>query len=164
MPGTETFILGTVALLSRCSQASADARVRVRIICFPALFHERGRVLYTGRYRDPYPGLYFPRVLTLLHCPAIDVIAEPSSGRNRGRGKGSHEGDDLDCSDRPGATVARHRGGLHHVGAHAVRRQRGRGGRSAPGEPDRKSTRLNSSHGYISYAVFCLKKKKKKAS
>src|SRR5687768_17908376 len=26
-------------------------------------------------------------------------------------------------------------------------------------EPDRKSTRLNSSHGYISYAVFCLKKK-----
>src|SRR2546429_4007499 len=33
-----------------------------------------------------------------------------------------------------------------------------------PSDPhiDRKSTRLNSSHGYISYAVFCLKKKKKK--
>src|SRR2546422_7578001 len=29
---------------------------------------------------------------------------------------------------------------------------------------DRKSTRLNSSHGYISYAVFCLKKKNKTAS
>src|SRR3989449_7398567 len=28
---------------------------------------------------------------------------------------------------------------------------------------DRKSTRLNSSHGYISYAVFCLKKKKKRS-
>src|SRR2546429_6650322 len=28
---------------------------------------------------------------------------------------------------------------------------------------DRKSTRLNSSHGYISYAVFCLKKKKSPA-
>src|SRR2546429_4092756 len=28
-------------------------------------------------------------------------------------------------------------------------------------EGDRKSTRLNSSHGYISYAVFCLKKKKR---
>src|SRR2546422_7778565 len=27
---------------------------------------------------------------------------------------------------------------------------------------DRKSTRLNSSHGYISYAVFCLKKKKRR--
>src|SRR2546422_6815346 len=29
---------------------------------------------------------------------------------------------------------------------------------------DRKSTRLNSSHGYISYAVFCLKKKKRDIS
>src|SRR2546422_6699418 len=29
---------------------------------------------------------------------------------------------------------------------------------------DRKSTRLNSSHGYISYAVFCLKKKKRRRS
>src|SRR2546422_8307124 len=29
---------------------------------------------------------------------------------------------------------------------------------------DRKSTRLNSSHGYISYAVFCLKKKTKQRS
>src|SRR2546422_11576905 len=31
---------------------------------------------------------------------------------------------------------------------------------SAAARSDRKSTRLNSSHGYISYAVFCLKKKK----
>src|SRR2546429_7259299 len=37
---------------------------------------------------------------------------------------------------------------------HAVRRRDRRVAR------DRKSTRLNSSHGYISYAVFCLKKKK----
>src|SRR2546422_2576507 len=36
-----------------------------------------------------------------------------------------------------------------------------RAGRAARRRPagDRKSTRLNSSHGYISYAVFCLKKK-----
>src|SRR5258707_4846856 len=36
---------------------------------------------------------------------------------------------------------------------------------AAPGQPrgrDRKSTRLNSSHANISYAVFCLKKKKNK--
>src|SRR2546422_2174322 len=33
--------------------------------------------------------------------------------------------------------------------------------RELHGDGDRKSTRLNSSHGYISYAVFCLKKKKK---
>src|SRR5207245_3853669 len=32
-------------------------------------------------------------------------------------------------------------------------------GPSSPGPRDRKSTRLNSSHGSISYAVFCLKKK-----
>src|SRR2546422_2758366 len=40
---------------------------------------------------------------------------------------------------------------------------------ASSGEPlagaiDRKSTRLNSSHGYISYAVFCLKKKKRNPS
>src|SRR2546429_8929148 len=33
-------------------------------------------------------------------------------------------------------------------------------GRPLPLDLDRKSTRLNSSHGYISYAVFCLKKNK----
>src|SRR2546422_4833502 len=33
-------------------------------------------------------------------------------------------------------------------------------GRHRGRDRDRKSTRLNSSHGYISYAVFCLKKKK----
>src|SRR5688572_32072071 len=42
--------------------------------------------------------------------------------------------------------------------AHAGR-QLERGARG--GERDRKSTRLNSSHSQISYAVFCLKKKKK---
>src|SRR2546422_3810403 len=51
--------------------------------------------------------------------------------------------------------------------ARATRTGRGSGARRARhGDPrmeaDRKSTRLNSSHGYISYAVFCLKKKKKK--
>src|SRR2546427_9565612 len=34
-------------------------------------------------------------------------------------------------------------------------------GRRSPARRDRKSTRLNSSHSQISYAVFCLKKKKK---
>src|SRR2546429_1066807 len=36
---------------------------------------------------------------------------------------------------------------------------RDRQGEGVRGLQDRKSTRLNSSHGYISYAVFCLKKK-----
>src|SRR2546422_7363219 len=38
---------------------------------------------------------------------------------------------------------------------------RWRAWKSSACKRDRKSTRLNSSHGYISYAVFCLKKKKK---
>src|SRR5690242_21426965 len=41
-------------------------------------------------------------------------------------------------------------------------RQGGHDQRRHGKEPDRKSTRLNSSHMSISYAVFCLKKKKKK--
>src|SRR3712207_8060395 len=46
-------------------------------------------------------------------------------------------------------------------------RQKRRRNRETPGRArwaDRKSTRLNSSHANISYAVFCLKKKKKKSS
>src|SRR5690349_25161205 len=39
--------------------------------------------------------------------------------------------------------------------------RRGCSGRPRTGRTDRKSTRLNSSHVEISYAVFCLKKKKK---
>src|SRR2546422_2655849 len=50
---------------------------------------------------------------------------------------------------------------LIRVGA-AVWRGGNRVGKLLTG--DRKSTRLNSSHGYISYAVFCLKKKKLNAS
>src|SRR2546430_6316765 len=46
------------------------------------------------------------------------------------------------------------------VAAHAGRGQAGLQRLSA--RQDRKSTRLNSSHSQISYAVFCLKKKKKK--
>src|SRR5687768_18230353 len=42
------------------------------------------------------------------------------------------------------------------------RRVRNRVVKRATKTEDRKSTRLNCSHGYISYAVFCLKKKKKK--
>src|SRR5687768_18015783 len=53
--------------------------------------------------------------------------------------------------------------GLRARAAGAAER-RHRDGDDVPAHPaeDRKSTRLNSSHGYISYAVFCLKKKKEK--
>src|SRR2546429_6298743 len=46
--------------------------------------------------------------------------------------------------------------GLHHLPIHPGYRAE-----HLQRRLDRKSTRLNSSHGYISYAVFCLKKKTK---
>src|SRR5687768_17893590 len=69
------------------------------------------------------------------------------------------------CCGFGGVPQPRARAHAHHqrpapacVGTdHRARRDQPAG---EPGE-DRKSTRLNSSHGYISYAVFCLKKKKK---
>src|SRR2546422_5264139 len=57
------------------------------------------------------------------------------------------------CPARQGAARAPRRGGASGA--------TGAGARG--GARDRKSTRLNSSHGYISYAVFCLKKKKRNA-
>src|SRR5438128_5647963 len=47
-----------------------------------------------------------------------------------------------------------------------IQEDHGSGAPAAPADPgkDRKSTRLNSSHGSISYAVFCLKKKKTESS
>src|SRR5437868_11334358 len=54
---------------------------------------------------------------------------------------------------------------LRHGGRdHRDRPRRGDGGRDARPPSDRKSTRLNSSHVSISYAVFCLKKKKQHRS
>src|SRR5205085_9958106 len=61
----------------------------------------------------------------------------------------------------PGATVGDGTGHLHEMfdGLPEAARDAS-AGRDRGGE-DRKSTRLNSSHSQISYAVFCLKKKKK---
>src|SRR2546422_1002238 len=57
--------------------------------------------------------------------------------------------------------ILKRRGGLRRFGRWPwIGRYRGTFLRLCFGG-DRKSTRLNSSHGYISYAVFCLKKKKK---
>src|SRR5690349_23540707 len=56
--------------------------------------------------------------------------------------------------------LAGRRGAGHRLGAHEAEL----GGRDGLGALDRKSTRLNSSHVEISYAVFCLKKKKHSTS
>src|SRR5947207_11280228 len=50
---------------------------------------------------------------------------------------------------------------VDHYQVGDARRHPGGRHRQQPDRPDRKSTRLNSSHTVISYAVFCLKKKKK---
>src|SRR5256886_2901198 len=69
--------------------------------------------------------------------------------------------------DDPNPFGPRRLGGPHHVGTLAARRVQHHQvpgtckGLDLAGEDlDRKSTRLNSSHSQISYAVFCLKKKK----
>src|SRR3989449_1811322 len=65
----------------------------------------------------------------------------------------------------PYTTLFRSRAGDVHVAGRPLGqapRVAGYHGRDLVGQKDRKSTRLNSSHGYISYAVFCLKKKKKR--
>src|SRR5438132_2262426 len=72
------------------------------------------------------------------------------------RSRGGRRGGRVPADRRlqPGAGQAGVRGG-------AAQRRPGRV-HQALHERDRKSTRLNSSHTVISYAVFCLKKKKKK--
>src|SRR2546429_2102985 len=90
------------------------------------------------------------------------TIAEPvTRGPNKPPALGSDPtaGGPLDAFPGPGpAAVRRSRGApASRSPPAAACSHRPQGPRALP---DRKSTRLNSSHGYISYAVFCLKKKK----
>src|SRR5690348_18130830 len=66
-----------------------------------------------------------------------------------------------DARRRLGLATGADRARLRRVGGVAGRDAPGGGGDRARAARDRKSTRLNSSHPSISYAVFCLKKKKK---
>src|SRR5687768_17913973 len=72
------------------------------------------------------------------------------------RPAGQHDRADPDVPQRPRRHEVRRV--VPRAPPRLVRHPRGERARDAP--RDRKSTRLNSSHGYISYAVFCLKKKK----
>src|SRR5690348_18012717 len=86
--------------------------------------------------RRPPISTLFPYT-TLFRSHHLERLDRPRRGRRRG-GEGR---------EQPVVLVADR---LHHAA------------REQPGavEEDRKSTRLNSSHPSISYAVFCLKKKK----
>src|SRR5205085_3371583 len=96
--------------------------------------------------------------------PGPRKIARRGGTGGRGAGLGSGSG-----ADARGGAAARGTGGWSRPVASVARRggedRRCRSARRlsalAPAEGiDRKSTRLNSSHSQISYAVFCLKKKK----
>src|SRR5688572_32104007 len=90
--------------------------------------------------RRPPRSTLFPYT-TLFRSSSAIMLWVRSPDRRRSRTKFGPTG----CGDAPeGGVVSRSRW------------SRGPGGR------DRKSTRLNSSHSQISYAVFCLKKKKTK--
>src|SRR3712207_8916000 len=88
---------------------------------------------YTTLFRSPWPGR-----ADVATAQARGGIA-PASGRGSGAGIALAGGDGGDAL------------GL----ARCLSCPRG----GEPGHPDRKSTRLNSSHANISYAVFCFEKK-----
>src|ERR1035438_9922464 len=87
-----------------------------------------------------------PRKYAKLGFSKADFVASVSSS--------SHSGDSPvgSCHPRRTGTARRQPDAFHGDGRHQRRRIRRRSG-----FPDRKSTRLNSSHLGISYAVFCLK-------
>src|SRR3712207_8940420 len=91
--------------------------------------------------RRPPRSTLFPYT-TLFRSVAPPARADRGGALLRPAGGRAHRGE-----DRRGGRVRPGRGG-------------GRGDRAAGRREDRKSTRLNSSHANISYAVFCLKKKK----
>src|SRR5687768_18135486 len=72
-----------------------------------------------------------------------------SSGLARGHGGARRRGALGESTPQPRKRGRPRRNDARHLAAGVLGEGR-----------DRKSTRLNSSHGYISYAVFCLKKKK----
>src|SRR2546427_5263810 len=94
--------------------------------------------------RPPRSTLFPYTTLFRSRCAAVVLgRRQPHALRRRPHGRQLDDGAD----QRPG------RGPL---------RRRMAGAELREPQPDRKSTRLNSSHSQISYAVFCLKKKKKK--
>src|SRR3712207_7035395 len=92
--------------------------------------------------RPPRSTLFPYTTLFRSHRRTVDGVS-PRGGRSRGLGQ---------------PALRRSRGG----GRDGRKPRHARGGFDRQlGGGDRKSTRLNSSHANISYAVFCLKKKKK---
>src|SRR3712207_9509294 len=88
--------------------------------------------------RRPPRSTLFPYTTLFRSLPRCELVLPPSTGRRQ--------------------AVSR----VATMGETRAIRRRPMGSEEDPRRLDRKSTRLNSSHANISYAVFCLKKKKKK--
>src|SRR5205085_12235912 len=111
--------------------------------------------------RNSLSSSFSPSLFSLTRPPPPRSTLFPYTTLFRSRHVDDHRRDPL---------ARRRIGGVAHPGQH-VEPARGHplrggppdaGGRSGDDDQDRKSTRLNSSHSQISYAVFCLKKKKEK--
>src|SRR5438552_8947304 len=101
-------------------------------------------------------SFFFPYIFFFFNDPATTEIytlslhdALPISHPRRGFRFRRQAGTDSDSGRRSCGTAQRQEGHQQAIAVSRLRR-------------DRKSTRLNSSHQIISYAVFCLKKKKQK--
>src|SRR3712207_8201079 len=96
--------------------------------------------------RRPPRSTLFPYTTLFRSCDAERTSLALHEGEERDGGQRRHAAGDQDDEPAEG----------HHEAEH-----------DTPGRPgpagDRKSTRLNSSHANISYAVFCLKKKKNRS-
>src|SRR5690606_39698851 len=88
---------------------------------------------------------------------ALPISRHRRSGHDTSAGGGRPGHVAPDRMPRGGNADSRPGGASHRAGERRIRHRR-------PHARDRKSTRLNSSHVKISYAVFCLKKKKEKLS
>src|SRR3712207_8756747 len=100
--------------------------------------------------RRPPRSTLFPYTTLFRSADRLQSLAESALQRRR-RG-GLSRG----APPHAGAPLVRHADLLRERDRRA---RAGEGGARAEVRPDRKSTRLNSSHANISYAVFCLKKK-----
>src|SRR5690606_40028241 len=100
-----------------------------------------------------YPYVYLRDLHSFPTRRSSDLVRVPVRERGVRPGRPGRR------ADLGGAAAGGHLGdGVEDDGQAAD--GRGRGAGAADARPDRKSTRLNSSHVKISYAVFCLKKKK----
>src|SRR2546422_9751453 len=101
-------------------------------------------------FPTPLFTLYFIFFFLMIRRPPRSTLFPYTTLFRSANGRG----ESARCAPR--CTRADFRAAENHIRQRRVRRSP----RDLKGKSDRKSTRLNSSHGYISYAVFCLKKKK----